>query len=60
VAIRNIRRDANNHLKELLKKKELAEDEEKRALDHMQKVTDRFISEVDKVIADKEKEIMEV
>jgi len=60
VAIRNIRRDANNHLKELLKNKELAEDEEKRALDHMQKVTDRFIGEVDKVIADKEKEIMEV
>jgi len=60
VALRNIRRDANNHLKELLKTKELAEDEEKRALDEIQKMTDEFSGKVDQVIHDKEQEIMEV
>ena len=60
VAIRNIRRDANNHLRDLLKKKELAEDEEKRALDEIQKLTDLHVDEIEKIVAEKEKEIMEV
>lgn len=60
VAIRNIRRDANNKLKEMLKNKELAEDEEKRAQDEIQKLTDRHIAEVDKLVAAKEKDLLEV
>lgn len=60
VAIRNIRRDANHHLKELLKKKEIAEDEEKKALDETQKLTDQYVEQLDKIVADKEGEIMEV
>ena len=60
VAIRNIRRDANHHLKDLLKSKDLAEDEEKKALDDMQKLTDKYVEQVDKLVADKEVEIMEV
>ena len=54
VAIRNIRRDANNHLKDLLKQKKAAEDEERRAQDEVQKLTDRHIAEVDKALAAKE------
>lgn len=60
VAIRNIRRDANHHLKELLKNKEIAEDEEKKALDESQKLTDQYVDQLDKIVADKESEIMEV
>ena len=60
VAIRNIRRDANHHLKELLKNKEIAEDEEKKALDETQKLTDQYVDQLDKIVADKESEIMEV
>jgi ribosome recycling factor len=60
VAVRNLRRDANTHLKELLKKKEVAEDEERRAQDDVQKLTDRFVSEIDKLVAEKEKEILTV
>lgn len=60
VAIRNIRRDANNNLKELLKTKEIAEDEEKRALDEIQQLTDDYVAKVDEMIADKEKQILEV
>ena len=60
VAVRNIRRDANHHLKELLKSKELAEDEEKRALEDMQKLTDKYVAEIDEIVEEKEKEIMEV
>jgi ribosome recycling factor len=60
VAVRNLRRDAITHLKELLKKKEVAEDEERRAQDDVQKLTDRHIAEIDKLIAEKEKEIMTV
>jgi ribosome recycling factor len=60
VAVRNLRRDANAHLKELLKKKEVAEDDERRAQDDVQKLTDRFIGEIDKLVADKEKDIMTV
>ena len=54
VAIRNLRRDANNALKELLKAKTVSEDQERRAQDDIQKLTDRFIAEVDKALAAKE------
>lgn len=60
IAIRNVRRDANHHLKELLKKKVISEDEDKRAEDTMQKLTDRFIADIDKMIDSKEQEILQV
>jgi ribosome recycling factor len=60
VSIRNLRRDANNHLKEAIKKKEVSEDDERRAQDDIQKLTDRFVAEVDKLLADKEKDLMAV
>ncbi len=60
VAVRNIRRDANNHLKEALKAKTVSEDDEKRAQDDVQKLTDKFIAEIDKAVADKEKDILSV
>lgn len=60
VAVRNLRRDANQHLKELLKKKEISEDEERRAQDDIQKLTDRFVADVDRLVAEKEKEILTV
>ncbi len=59
VAIRNIRRDANDDCKKL-EKTEISEDESRRVQDEIQKVTDRYIAEVDKLIAAKEKEMMEV
>lgn len=60
VAIRNIRRDANNNLKELLKDKSISEDDEHRAQENIQKLTDKFIHEVDATINVKEKELMEI
>jgi ribosome recycling factor len=60
VAIRNVRRDANHQLKELLKKKLITEDDDKRAEEAVQKSTDRHIAEIDKLVAAKEKEIMQV
>lgn len=60
VAVRNVRRDANTHLKDLLKKKSIAEDEERRAQDEIQKLTDRHIAEIDKVLQAKEAELMAV
>ncbi len=60
IAIRNIRRDANEVLKKLLKDKACSEDEERRAQDEVQKLTDRFVAEVDKLIAEKEKELLTV
>lgn len=60
VAIRNLRRDANNHLKDALKKHEIPEDEERRAQDDVQKLTDRYVAEVDKLLAEKEKDLMAV
>jgi ribosome recycling factor len=60
VAVRNIRRDAINHLKELLKKSEVSEDQEKRAADEVQKLTDKSIADIDKLVAEKEKELMAV
>jgi len=60
VAIRNIRRDANNDLKELLKEKEITEDEERKAAEDIQKLTDVYVAKVDEVLAEKEKELMEI
>ena len=60
VAIRNLRRDANEQLKKLLKDKAISEDDERRAQDEVQKLTDRYIVEVDKMLAAKEQEIMTV
>src|SRR5258706_16229700 len=58
VAVRNLRRDAIQHLKDGLKKHEVSENDERRALDEMQKTTDKHIAEIDKLLADKEKELM--
>lgn len=60
IAVRNLRRDANTHLKDALKKKEVSEDDERRIQDDIQKLTDRFVSEIDKSLADKEKDLMAV
>jgi ribosome recycling factor len=60
VAVRNIRRDANNDLKELLKEKEISEDDEHRATEDIQKLTDEFVKEIDKMLAVKEAELMEI
>jgi ribosome recycling factor len=60
IAVRNLRRDANEHAKKLLKDKEIGEDEERRSLDDLQKLTDRTIAEIDRLIAGKEAEIMAV
>jgi ribosome recycling factor len=60
VAVRNIRRDANAELKALLKDKKVAEDDERRAQDDVQKLTDRFISEIDKALQVKEAELLAV
>jgi ribosome recycling factor len=60
IAVRNIRRDANESLKKLLKDKECSEDDERRAQEDVQKLTDKFVTEIDKLIADKEKELLTV
>ncbi|MGB7195681.1 MAG: ribosome recycling factor [Collimonas pratensis] len=60
IAIRNIRRDANEGLKKLVKDKECSEDDERRAQDEIQKLTDKFVTEIDKQVIDKEKEILTV
>ncbi|WP_431355333.1 ribosome recycling factor [Pseudidiomarina mangrovi] len=60
VAVRNVRRDANSDLKELLKEKEISEDDERRAADEIQKMTDLYVSKIDQLLAEKEKELMEV
>lgn len=60
VSIRNARRDANNQLKDLLKQKEISEDEERRMQEAIQKLTDKYIIDVDRIGAGKEKELMEV
>ncbi len=60
IAIRNIRRDANEGLKKLLKDKAISEDDERRAQDDVQKLTDKFVAEVDKLGAEKEKEVLTV
>ncbi len=60
VAIRNLRRDANTHVERLTKDKEISEDDERRAETEVQKLTDKYVAEIDKVVAEKEKEIMTV
>ncbi len=60
IAVRNIRRDANEALKKLLKDKDISEDDERRAQDDIQKLTDKFVAEVDKLLAEKEKEVLTV
>lgn len=60
VAIRNVRRDANTHLKDLVKDKSISEDDERRAGEAIQKLTDKFIADVDAVLAEKEKDLMEI
>lgn len=60
VGIRNIRRDSNNDIKERLKKKEISEDDERRSQEAIQKITDKFIADIDKLLAIKEAELMEV
>ena len=60
VAVRNIRRDANAHLKDLLKDKEISEDDDRRAQDDIQKITDRYVAEVDKMLQVKETELMAI
>ena len=58
--MRNLRRDANGHLKDALKAKTISEDDERRAQDDIQKLTDKYIAEVDKLVAQKETELMAV
>ncbi|MBB5214127.1 ribosome recycling factor [Parapusillimonas granuli] len=60
VAVRNLRRDANDTLKKMVKEKEISEDEERRTQDEIQKLTDKHVAEIDKLVAQKEAEIMTV
>jgi ribosome recycling factor len=60
IAVRNLRRDANDHAKRLLKDKEISEDDERRSLDDLQKLTDRTIAEIDRLVTAKEAEVMAV
>jgi ribosome recycling factor len=60
VAVRNVRRDAMGHLKDLLKNHEVGEDDEKRAQDEIQKLTDKTIADIDKAVAEKERDLMSV
>lgn len=60
VAIRNLRRDANHGFKETLKKKEISEDDERRAEEDMQKMTDRYVAEIDRMLQQKEVELLAV
>lgn len=60
IAVRNLRRDANGHLKDALKAKTISEDDERRAQDDIQKLTDKAIVEIDKLLAQKEQELMQI
>lgn len=60
VAVRNIRRDANNQLKDMLKKKEIPEDQERKGQDDVQKLTDRFIADIEKILQQKEADLLAV
>ena len=60
MGVRNIRRDALAQLKDLVKEKEISEDEERRAADEVQKLTDKFVAEVEKALEGKEKDLMAV
>ena len=60
VAVRNVRRDANQHLKAMVKNKEVSEDEERKAEENMQKITDRHVADIDEILSAKESELMEI
>jgi len=60
VAVRNVRRDVMNELKEMLKEKKVSQDDDRRAQDEVQKFTDKHVAEIDQVLAEKEKELMQV
>ena|SRR6056300_1473817 len=60
VAVRNVRRDANGDIKDLLKEKEITEDDARRGEDQVQKETDKHVAEIDKLLAQKEKDLMEI
>ncbi|MNI24402.1 Ribosome-recycling factor [compost metagenome] len=60
IAVRNLRREANEALKKLVKDKEISEDDERRAQDDVQKLTDRAVTDIDKMVVQKEAEIMTV
>jgi len=60
ISLRNIRRDGNGDFKELLKEKEITEDEERRAQDDIQKITDKFVAQVEKIMEEKEADLLEV
>jgi ribosome recycling factor len=60
VAVRNVRRDVMNELKEMLKEKLVSQDDDRRAQDEVQKLTDRHVAEIDQILAEKEKELMQV
>lgn len=60
ISIRNLRRDANNQLKELLKEKAISEDDDRRGSEQIQKITDKFIAEVEQVLIAKEKDLMQI
>ena len=60
IAVRNVRREANEHLKKLLKDKQCSEDEERRAHDELQKLTDRYVAEVDRLLQGKEADLMAI
>jgi ribosome recycling factor len=60
VAIRNLRRDANQNLKDGVKEKEISEDDERRGQESIQKLTDKYVAEVDKLLAEKEHELMQI
>lgn len=59
IAIRNIRRDANNHIKELLKNKDISEDDDRRAESEIQQITDQHVVKADEIVAAKEQELLE-
>ena len=60
ISIRNLRRDANNQLKDLLKEKAISEDDDRRGSEQIQKITDKFIAEVEQVLIAKEKDLMQI
>jgi ribosome recycling factor len=60
IAVRNIRRDANEAVKKMVKDKLASEDDERRSSDEIQKLTDKFVAEIDKTVAEKEKEVLTV
>ena len=60
VAVRNIRRDVNSDIKELLKEKEITEDDERSAMDDVQKITDKYIAQIDQLLKEKEEDLMAI